>query len=280
VKQIRFFALLRRIAQKVGEADVMQVAASMAFYTLFSLFPLILLLISIGSILLKDRGSVEQILRFVGETLPGAQALVNENIPNVVQQRGPVGLVGLVTLMWSASNVFTILSAHINSAWPGSGKRTYLETRLAGLGIVGAMAIALVGYILATILLQLMAWLRVPFLGNLSLSYAAAWGWIWSLLSWMLVLGLLFGIYRWVPKAHVPWQAALTSGVITTLILLGLSRVLAGLLALIVQRYQLIYGSLSVFVAFMLYIYLANLVVLTGAHISAAISTYNLEEVN
>ena len=77
----------------------------------------------------------------------------------------------------------------------------------------------------------------------------------------------------------MPWQAALTSSVLTTLILLGLSRVLAGLLALIIQRYQLVYGSLSAFVAFMLYIYLVNLVVLIGAHVSAAISSYNLEEV-
>ena len=165
MEQIRFIALLRQIAQKVGEADVMHAAASMAFYTLFSLFPLILLLISIGSILLKDRGSVEQILRFVGETLPGAQAVVTENITNVVQQRGPVGLVGVATLLWSASNVFTVLSTHINSAWPASRKRNFVEKRLACLGIVSAMVLALVVYILATILFQLMAWLKVPFLG-------------------------------------------------------------------------------------------------------------------
>jgi membrane protein len=274
VKQINFFAILRQVVQKVGEADIIQVAASMAFYTLFSLFPLILLLISIGSVFLKDQGTIDQILRFVGETLPGAQAVVNENITNVVQQRGPVGVVGFVTLLWSASNVFTILSDHVNSAWPGSGKRNFFEKRLAGLGIVGAIVLALVGYILGTILLQLMAWLRVPLAGDPGLSDGEAWGWVWSLLSWMLVLGLLSGIYGWVPKTHVPWQAALTSGAITTLILLALSRILAGLLALIVQRYQLIYGSLSAFVVFMLYIYLTNLVVLTGAHVSAAISRF------
>lgn len=274
VKQIQYFSLLRQIARKMGEADVMLVAAGMAFYTLFSLFPLILLLISIGSILLKDQGSVEHILRFVGETLPGAQFVLNENIPNVVQQRGPVGLVGVVTLLWSASSVFTILSAHINSAWPGAVRRNFFEKRLVGLGIVSAMVLALVVYILATILLQLMAWLRLPFLGEAGLSDGGAWGWAWSLLSWILVLGLLSGIYGWIPKAHVPWQAALISGAITTMILLGLSRVLAGLLTLFVQRYQLIYGSLSAFVAFMFYIYFINLVVLAGAHVSAAISRY------
>ena len=274
MKQIQFFTLLRQIARKMGEADVMLVAAGMAFYTLFSLFPLLLLLVSIGSIFLMDQGSVEQILRFVSETMPVAQVVVNENIPNVVQLRGPVGLVGLVTLLWSASNVFTILSTHINSAWPGASKRNFFEKRLVGLGIVTAMVLALVGYILATILLQLMAWLRAPFLGEAGLSGGEAWGWAWSLLSWMLVLGLLSGIYGWIPKTHVPWQAALTSGAITTLILLGLSRFLAGLLALIIQRYQLIYGSLSAFVAFMFYIYLTNLVVLTGGHVSAAISGF------
>jgi len=273
MKPNRFFAILRQVAQKWGESGVTQVAASMAFYTLFSLFPLLLLLISIGSILLKNRGTVDQILRFVGETLPAAQFLVNENITNLVQQRGPIGLVGFVSLLWSASNVFAILSAHINSAWPASGKRNFLETRLVGLGIVGAMVIALVGYILGTILLQLMAWLRVPLLGDPGLSNAEAWGWVWPLLSWLLILGLLFGIYRWVPKAQVPWQAALISGVMTTVILLVLSQLLSSLLTLIVHHYELVYGSVGAFVAFMLYIYLINLVVLSGAHVSAAISS-------
>ncbi len=193
MKPNRFFAILRQIAQKGGEWDVTQVAASMAFYTLFSLFPLILLLISIGSVLLKNPETVDQILRFVGETLPAAQVLVNENITNLVQQRGPIGLVGFVSLLWSASNVFTTLSAHINSAWPASKKRNYLETRLVGLGIVGAMVIALVGYILGTILLQLITWLRLPILGDPRLSNAETWGRVWQLLAWLVVMGLLFG---------------------------------------------------------------------------------------
>ena len=278
VKQINSFAILRDTAQKVGEANAIQVAASMAFYTLFSLFPLILLLITIGSVLLNNQEIVTQILRFVSETLPGSQILVDENISNLVKLRGPIGLLGLVSLSWSASSMFTVLSAYINSAWPGSGKRNILEKRLVGLGIVGVMAIVLVGYILGTGLLQLIAWLKVPILGTPGLLDAEALKWVRLLLSWLLVLGLLFGIYRWVPKAHVPWQAALTSAVIITLALLALGQIFTGLLVLILQRYQLVYGSLSAFVAFLFYIYLINLVVLIGAHMSVAISGYFKEE--
>lgn len=266
--------MLRQVARRVGQADVMQVAASMAFYTAFSLFPLLLLLISVGSLLLKDRGTVNQILRFVGETLPGTQFVVNENISNIVEQRGSIGVFGLVTLLWSASNVFTTLSAHINSAWPDSAKRNFLEKRLIGLGIVAAMVIALIGYILGIGFLQLLVWMRVLRLGDADLMDPEAWGWVWSLLSWTLVFILLSGIYRWVPKIRVPWKAALTSGLIVTLVLLVLSRILAGLLTLIIERYELVYGSLSAFVAFLFYIYLTNLVVLIGAHISATLASY------
>jgi membrane protein len=274
VKQTSFLSLLRQVARKVGQADVTQVAASMAFYTAFSLFPLLLLLISVGSLLLKDRGTVNQILRFVGETLPGTQFVVNENISNILEQRGSIGVFGLVTLLWSASNVFTTLSAHINSAWPDSAKRNFLEKRLIGLGIVAAMVIALIGYILGIGFLQLLVWMRVLRLGDADLMDPEAWGWVWSLLSWTLVFILLSGIYRWVPKIRVPWKAALTSGLIVTLVLLVLSRILAGLLTLIIERYELVYGSLSAFVAFLFYIYLTNLVVLIGAHISATLAVY------
>jgi membrane protein len=269
--------MLRHVARKVGQADVIQVAASMAFYTIFSLFPLILLLISIGSLFLKDRGTIDQVLRFMGETLPGTQFVVNENVSDILEQRGPIGLVGFVTLLWSASNVFTILSTHINSAWPGSAKRNFIEKRLVGLGIVIAMVIALIGYILGIGFIQLLVWLRVLRLGDTDLMDPEAWGWVWPLLSWALVFVLMSGIYRWVPKVRVPRKAALTSGLIVTLVLLALSRILASLITLIIQRYELVYGSLSAFVAFMFYIYLTNLVVLIGAHISATLAGYKTQ---
>ena len=278
MKQINSFAILRKTAQSMGESNTVQVAACMAFYTLFSLFPLILLLISIGSLILNNPEIEAQILRFVSETLPGSQIIVNENITNLVKLRGPISLVGLVSLLWSASSVFTVLSTTINSAWPGSNKRNILEKRLVGLGIVGVMGIVLVGYILGVGLLQLMAWLKIPVLGDPGLLDAGTFIWVRLLLSWILVWGFLFGIYRWVPKTHVPWQGAITSASITTLILMALSQIFTALLTLILHRYQLVYGSLSAFVGFMFYIYLINLVLLIGAHLSVAISGYFKEE--
>jgi len=256
-----------------GQARIGQSAAGMAYYSLFSLFPLLLLLVSIGSIFLKEPEITHQILRLVERTLPGSQILVIENIYQVVDARQSIGVIGFVTLLWSASNAFTALGDNIDAAWPGTHRRGFLENRLFALLIIVVMITLLFVYILGILLLHLLVWLQLPLVGYLRQLDNTAWAWISPFLSWLLVCGLLFGIYRWVPNTYMPAHYALASAAVSTVFLLALNRIFTLLLAFVIQNYELVYGSLSAVLALMFYVYLSSLVVLAGAHLSSAMTT-------
>jgi membrane protein len=266
------YAVLYQTLHRAGQARIGQSAAGMAYYTLFSLFPLLLLLVSIGSIFLKQPEITHQFLRLVERTLPGSQILVIENIYQVVEARQTIGVIGLVTLLWSASNAFTALGDNIDAAWPETHRRFFLENRLFALFIIVVMITLLFVYILGILLLHLFVWLQLPLVGHLPQLDNTAWDQLSPVFSWMLVCGLLFGVYRWVPNTHVPAGYALASAAVSTVFLLTLNRIFTLLLAFVIQNYELVYGSLSAVLALMFYVYLSSLVVLAGAHLSSAMT--------
>lgn len=272
MKRVFFFDQIRDLIKRVNEANVALSAAGLAYYTLFSIFPLLLLLVSIGSTLLKDEGITPQILWFIDQAIPGSQSLIQDTLPALAEERGAIGLVGLVTLFWSASNVFMVLNANVNVAWPGSRPRNYFRRRLVALGIVGILVLILVVYILLIIQLEFLAWLQVPVFNDQDLRGSAAWDWISSFIAWLLIFSLLFGVYHWIPVSNVPRRSALIAAGAATLILFIINRLFALLFSLIIQRYALVYGSLSSVLAFLVNIYFSSFVVLAGAHLSAVIS--------
>jgi membrane protein len=114
-----WLGLLASTAQKTIKPNSMVKAAAIAYFALFSLFPFILLSISIasirlGSLTLMDQHLVIQRLEFVA---PALGQLLGQNIDDIILERGPVtGLASLV-LVWSASTVFYILTSSLNEIW-------------------------------------------------------------------------------------------------------------------------------------------------------------------
>ena len=110
---LRVAVLCRSIAQIIGEAfrrygriDGEQCAASFAYYAFFSLFPLILLLVVVGTFFVPDRLQVAlQVVKQVEEYVPlqaKDKAVLIETIDNAIQNGWRAGIFGLLALIWSA----------------------------------------------------------------------------------------------------------------------------------------------------------------------------------
>ncbi len=85
-------------------------AAAIAYFALFSLFPLTLLSISIASFnlgSLMDQQLIVQKLEFIA---PALGQLLGKNIDEIIRARGPVTGIALVGLIWSASTIFYTLT--------------------------------------------------------------------------------------------------------------------------------------------------------------------------
>lgn len=253
--------------RRYGQARGAETAASLAYYTLFSLFPFLLSLIAAGSYFLDRQEVYNEIERFITAAFPVSQDLIEQNLRAAASLRGPVGALGILGLLWSATGVFSSLTYSINRAWPGSRPRRFLRKRLLGLGVAAAVAGLLLLSALATTATNLTA--------PLGLDWRPFQRLITRLASWF-VKALIFGIlYAWAPNRRVPWRAFTWAAIVAAT---GWEAATAGFtwyLTSGLPRYELIYGSLGAIVVLMLWIYISMSIVLYGAHLGAAIVEYS-----
>jgi membrane protein len=254
-----------------AETRASQSAASLAYYAFFSLFPLLLVLISGGSYFLNSQQVFQDVTQFVQRAIPVSTQLINENLQQVLDIRGTVGIISLLTLLWSASGAFTNLAYSINLAWPQASRRNFLEKRLVGLGMIAGLS----GLLILSLALD---WIinLAPFMNaaNASIPGLSLWRFFSSLGSWLTIVLLFLVLYRWVPTSDVHWSAtlwgALTTSIIWKLATSGFNWYLRSGFG----RYQLVYGSLGAIVALLFLIFIVSTITLFGAHLSAAIDRW------
>lgn len=263
--------------QTFSDARASQAATSLAYYAIFSLFPLLLALIAGGSYFLDDQLVYLNITRIVQSALPISPDLINNNLAEVLDSRGTVGLISLLTLLWSASGFFTNLAYNINLAWPEAPRRNFLKKRLIGLGMIAGIS----GLLILSLTLNWVTSL-IPFLNreNASSQSLSLLTWFSSLVSWLMIFLLFLILYRWVPTTKVHWHAtlwgALTASISWRIAIAGFGWYVSSGLG----RYQLVYGSLGAIVALLFLIFIVSLITLFGAHLTASIDRWKKEEQN
>jgi membrane protein len=244
-------------------------AAGMAFYALFALFPLLLFLIAAGSAFLQSEAVRQEVVDLVTALFPSASDIVVRNLQEVLALRGPASIVATLSLLWSASGFFGILSLQINRVWPGSPPRLGWQGRLIGLAMVALLALLLILWMFMSTIFQLLFRFTLPILGQVDVSVTLR-RLVSVLVSWVLPLAFTFVLYRLVPRRRPRTLSALTGAVMATLAwnlaTAGFTYYLSSGLA----RYQIVYGSLASVVVLIFWIYLSNAIILLGAHVSAA----------
>jgi membrane protein len=263
------FAIRRFTLVRGAEA-----AAATAFYALFSLFPLMLVLIAISSFFLESQQVQEQVLNLVRLTVPISPELIVTNLQEVLQQRSTVGFIGLIGLAWSATGLLTTITRNINRAWPTATARNFLQSRLIGIGMLVALIALLALSSVATTIVNVLAALEGPFSGKTSPFNLAIVPWITRILEFVFGLLIFMGLYRWVPNTKVLWRAAFWAGLIASISWQITTSAFALYVRSGLAQYKLIYGSLGTIVALMFWIYLNFLIIFFCAHLSAAIVNY------
>ena len=251
-----------------SETRASHAAAALAYYAIFSLFPLMLVLISTGSYFLDSQQVYQQVSQLVQDTFPISSSLIHDNLRDILDARGAVGLIGLVTLVWSASGVFTNLAYHINLAWTGTSRRNFFKIRLMGLSMIGTLTGLLILSLIAGWITSL-----IPFFGiDIAASPILE---LWRLISrngsWLVIFLLYLALYHWVPAVAVDrtatFWAALTASIAWKIAIAFFRWYLhSGL-----DQYQLVYGSVGAIVALLFLIFILSSITLFCAHLCAAI---------
>ncbi len=271
-KLTRVLLILRAAAasfQRVGSA---RGAAGMAYYTLLSFFPLLIVLVTIGSYFVDDSEASNKVAQLIISVFPVSQGLVEVNIGRILVLRNSVGIVGLIVLFWSGSNAFSMMVHHITSAWPEAERRTFFEKRLLGLAMVIVIILLLFVLMLSSTLLNVLVRYQhvVP---GLDLLFSS---WLWHfgarVMYWVVPFLFFYSLYRIIPMGRVPIKAAGFSALGITILWRLASNGFQWYLGSSFARYEVIFGSLSAIVVLLLWIYISSLILFFGAHLCAASS--------
>ncbi len=271
--------IMRDSIVSFGHARGSEAAASMAYYTLFSLFPLLLALVAGGSYILDSQDVFQEVVDVVSEAFPISRILIEDNLRQILQLRGPVSIIGLCVALWSASGAFTVLTRNVNRAWTRSPPRGFFENRLVALGMVGSLALLLALSLLLSTVLNVLSRLDVPLVDLEFLYGTPAWTALSNLVPWLVIFLVFLALYRWVPNIEVRRSAAVWAALVVALAWELVANAVAWYIGSGLARFRIVYGSLGAVVALLFWIYLSSWIIIFGAHLSAAIARSNSKRI-
>ncbi len=256
-----------------------EASAALAYYTLFSLFPLLLIIVSVGSFFVDKVIIEERMIALLPEVIPISRDFIIAAVREVFVNRGAITILSFVGLIWSATALFTVIMRNINAAWPKAAPRSYLRMRLLSLVLIIALAIL---FIFSTFLITFKQLLFNLGFGISVESVMAIFSnnVIDSIMNNAMRMLLFFALYYWTPQLKVKKTASLIGAIVTALLWLILSTVFSSYINSGLASYDIVYGSLGKIVALMGWIYLNAFIVLWGAHLTSSIDRNSLIRVN
>ncbi len=263
--------LLKRSLDAYNAHDGGFLAAALAYYFFFSLFPLTLALIGIGSYFFEGAQAKEAVIRAISEILPVFRETVATVVEQVLRQRRTIGFLAALSLLYAGSGLFGALLAMVNRVWHcPAGRPSYVQRLLA---IALALALGLVFFLasMATATLETLQRIGAEITGLRVQDLARFFDALSMLLSLLVSVGVFLALYWKLPATRVEvadaWPAALAAGVIWTTI-----RQLWGYYVAFFTNYTLVYGSLAAIIGLLAWFYLSAFIILLGCELSAQIA--------
>ena len=269
--------IIRMTFMRFGEERGAEASASLAYYSFFSIFPMLLVFIAVGSFFVDPVIVRAQLLNLLRGVLPGVEGVIIENINQVVELRGAVTVFALVSLVWSATNVFNVLAKNINRAFPNASVPDFLKARQLGFFMFMGLGLLM---ILSLAVSTLSGWIPTSkiFVNGQTLDETFLWK-IGALLVPIVINLLMFwAMYQWVPTVEVSTGASVVGGLVAGLAWELLNNGFTFYLSSGLSQYRLIYGSVGTVVALLFWIYLTATICLLGAHLTAAIQAREMEK--
>jgi YihY family inner membrane protein len=268
-------AVVWRSLVKYDETDGEQRAASFAYYAFFSLFPLILLLITAGTTFLGDRDrAAREVIGYVSAYLmiePTEANVVIDTINGVVQSRRSAGLISLAALAWSALRFFQALVRGVNKAW-GTKEYNWWRLPIQNLFMAAILGSALFLGIFAPAVVDQVE----QFYWQNSRSVGLEFSWVhyvFQLCRFLVPpLVLFYGFsmfYKFAPRRRTKFREVWIAALVVTL-LLGVLQHLFLLYTTSIGDFNRLYGVFGSVVALLMWIYLSGSVIILGGCLSAA----------
>ena len=264
--------LLRSTARYLLRTDVHTFAFSVAANAILSLFPFLLLLMSLIRNVIHSQVMYHVVENLLRDYLPTGQEFVIRNLNALVVSHHRAQLFSLAMLLIGSTGIFMPLEVALNRVWGFPNNRSYVGNQLIALGLAfacGSLALLSVGLtagnvaVLKSVLHGYGGW-YIRFAGFITM----------KMFSIGASIAIFFLVYWLLPNGKVPAQAVLPAAVIMGLLSEALKY--AYIFALPHLNFGEVYGPFAISVSLMFWAFLSGMLLLTGAHLSAEKSLRNL----
>jgi membrane protein len=260
--------LLAEAGNHLVEDNGFKLSASLSYYTIFALGPLLIVIISLAGIFFGEDAVEGKIYLQLKDVVGDNAALqIQAMITNLQQTQSTTlgAIIGGVILIIGATGVFTEMQSSINYIWsvkakPKKGWLKYLANRLISFSLVLGLGFLLLVSLIASALLGLLRYKLQQYIPDYTLS-------LFSLLNTIfifLVITALFAvIFKVLPDAIISWRDAWIGSALTAVLFL-LGKYLIGLY-LSRAKLDITYGTAASLVIILTWVYYSALILYYGA---------------
>ena len=246
-------------------------AASLAYFTVMSFFPIIALL-AMGTALFADPDAVEKgVAALVVRYFPASADLLTASVHHLFKGTLTMGVVTLVFTLVGANGLFMAVDRAVKRLF-GVEHKGFLSTTLSEAAVATSVVILFTLSMLVTALFQVGLGFQPELVGRLG-SAAGYLLWLMGALSALipaLITAMLFTVvYRYVPSVPVNWRNASYGGLVAMILFEAGKHLFFWLSAIATQR-SAIYGPVAAFVVLLMWSFLAGLIFLYGAALTRA----------
>jgi membrane protein len=263
------FGLLKQTFQEWLEDKAPQLGAALAYYTVFSLAPLILVLLAIVGVIFRDdpAGAWNKITQQMSYFLDPSTLEVVQNIAQKASEPGKstiATIIGVALAIFGASGVFGQLQDALNTIWgvkakPGGGMWGFLRTRFLSFAMVaGVCFLLLVSLTLESLLKAFSHYVQSVLPGGIVVALA-----VYLIFDFAVVVLLFAMIFKLLPDVQIQWRDVWIGAVITA-ILFGIGKWLLGFY-LGSGAAGSAYGAASSLITLLLWVYYSSQILLFGA---------------
>ena len=263
------FSLLKQTFNEWLQDKAPQLGAALAYYTVFSLAPLILVLLAIIGVIFRHdpAGAWNKIAQQMSYFLDPSAVQVVQNIAQKASQPGKgliATIIGVALALFGASGVFGQLQDALNTIWgvkakPGGGVWGFLRSRFLSFAMVGGVCfLLLVSLSLESVLKAFSHYVQSVLPGGIVIAMA-----VYLIFDFAVVVLLFAMIFKFLPDVKIQWRDVWIGAVITA-ILFGAGKWALGFY-LGSGAAGSAYGAASSLITLLLWVYYSSQILLFGA---------------
>jgi YihY family inner membrane protein len=265
----------KALLEYMARTEVHTYAFSVAANVILSLFPFILLMLTLAQRVFHSAAMVNVLVDLISALLPSNQSFVMSRMLRLVNPHKNIQIFSVVMLLVTSTGVFLPLEVALNHVWGVKKDRNYLHNQIVSLGLAAAVGtLVMASVALTAVQRSVMTWIFFGHTDNIVFNFIA--GGVLRSFAVVISVLLFFLIYWILPNRKVPAMAVLPTAVVV-----GVTWELAKYLyVLLLPRldFASVYGPFQVSVAIMMWAFFSGLMLLAGAHFSATRYTLRIAQ--